>query len=447
MRKFGWPLLLIVVLLVGLLGWQAGADQGRNTLTYRPGVTVVTGKQIVGVTGVAIDKLRLFAVSDDGRAAVIPFQIDQRGDDGFYVLPQAAVGGDASHIEHKVQRQDSDGFAVDGNDELAFRPMDAGHKAPAAETFGDAAKVLELELTGGRGLQGWVYLAAYEQNPPPLSDKDYVIYDAQADSVHTANYAALHRPGRADLFLSGLRLSAGDGVEVLDRMKVRLYLKSKVLVSVEVSEGDIKGALAGCIDGPVRVIRRSEHDATVGGIFDTHIEANTAFVADQISLPAGLKLPLSIATVAKEAWVRGGFDLISAGRGMKFYPSRAEPVTVDGRMDEAENDLNRRKPTWLAWSGHGATIYLISDARTNSHAPCTLYYLDDAGADVGPDEEPGAWGQGMYHYDLMAVKRGVFAVSYHMFVLAGEHKKGKEWPPTQVVYQPLRVAVRELPGR
>ncbi|MHA1569464.1 MAG: hypothetical protein ACTSXZ_08330 [Alphaproteobacteria bacterium] len=446
MRKYFLSILLVFLLSTSVVVWLAGADEGKKTIADRLGVTVVKGSEIVGVYGQPIDKLRLFAIDADGRAQAIPFQVDQRDQAGYFVLPNVFAGGDRSHLKHPAARRDNDGFAVDGNDELVFRTNDAGHRAAAAETFHQAAKVLEIELSDNKKRKAWVYLAAFEGNPPPLSNKDYVRFDPQADMITTALYAGRHRPGRNDMFLSSLRLAAGDGAEVLDRTKIRMHLKSKVAVSIDISEDDIEGSLDGYIDGPVRIIRRSEHDATIGGLFKTHMEVDAVDTYEELSQLARLRMPLSISTVASEAWIRGGFDMTSAANGMKFYASQRTPFTINGQMEAAEKNLSVRNPTWLAWSGHGATMVLIGQVPANIHAPCSVFYVDDAQADTGPDDEPGSWGQGMYSYDLMGVKRGVFQLDFHLFIFKGNYRNGVEWQARMAISAPLKATVRELPG-
>jgi len=443
MRKF--VLLCLTVLIAAAMTYAFDVPAANKNLGWRPSVTVVKGGEVYGVLGVPIAKLRLFAVDKNGEAKTIPFQIDQCDEEGNYVLP-GDFGGDRSHLKKKVLRRDLDNNALDEHDELVFRSTDAGHKAPAGVTFADAAKVLQLELTDSAKRRGWVYLAAFEGEPPPLSKTRYVSYDPNSDTITASNYTARFRPGQGDPFISGLRLTAGDGTDVLDRIKVRMQLKSKVLVSINVSEDDIQGSLAGYIAGPVRVIRSGEFDVAVGGLFDVHMAIDNIFTVDELKIPSRIFLPLSISTVAKQAYIFGGLDMTSAAAGMSFYPSRRTPLNIDGRMDERERALGRIKPSWMAWSGHGASMVLIGDVPPRYKTTPVLDYLDDAQADVGPDSEPGAWGQGQFRYDLMNLKRGVFALDYHLFIFKGTYKKGFEQLGRAAVFAPLSVEVSELPG-
>lgn len=442
MRHALW-LAVVLLAIAGALAVFAAEGDAAKSLPELPGVTVVKGAQISGMLGQDADRLRLFAVNGDGEAVAIPFQIDPCDAAGRYVLPLAPVNGNTKHLRHKVRRQEKDGNAVDEYDELVFATGDAGRRAPAAVTFRHAAKVLEIELTGPKKTKGYVYLTAYAGTPPPLSNKDYVVLNPRAEAVFTDRYVARYRPGRQDMAVSNLRLKAGDGTEILDRVKIHFHLQSKVLVAIDIDEDDVRGSVAGYIDGPVRVIRSAEHDVKIGGLFNLHLEMDSAFTREMFSLPTRIYLPLNLATVAKSAELYGGLNLNSAAQGMKFYPASSRPYVIDGRMDEAELRLRKVEPDWLGYSGHGATMFILGRVPKRYRLKGSLVYLDDAAANVGSDEEPGAWGQGMYRFNLIHLKKGFFDLSYHFVFFPGTFRADYVRQAQQAVNTPVEVSVRE----
>ncbi|HPM75672.1 MAG TPA: hypothetical protein PK961_01175 [bacterium] len=442
MRNACWTAVALVA-LVGALAALAVGEEAAKPLPELPGVTVVKGAQIYGLLGQDAGRLRLFAIADNGEATAIPFQIDPCDSAGRYVLPVAPVNGNTKHLRRKILRQEADGNALDEHDELVFATADAGPRAPAAVTFQHAAKVLEIELTGPNKTKGYVYLTAYAGTPPPLSPLDYVAFNPQAEAIFTDRYVARYRPGKQDLAVSSLRLKAGDDAEILDRVKIRFHLQSKVLVAIDVNEDDVQGSVAGYIDGPVRVIRGAEHDVKIGGLFDLHLEMDTTFTREMFSLPTRIHLPLTLATVAKSATLDGGLDLNSTAQGMKFYPASMQPYAIDGRMDQAERALRKAEPAWLAYSGHGATMFILGRVPRQYGLTGSLAYLDDAAADAGPDEEPGAWGQGMFRFDLMRLKKGLLELSYHLVFFRGAMNADCVRQAQQAVNKPIEITVRE----
>ena len=405
---------------------------------------VVRGDQLPGLAGAEIDRLRLIALGADGQARPIPYQIDQRDQAGYYVLPHPLTTGKRSYLSRTWAANDADGNTLDANDELAFRLADAGEKAGSVAAFPGAAKLTEIQLADRQGRRGWVYLAAYASDPPPPAARGEVRYDSSVDAVTSDCYVARFRPGRADITLSGLQLREGDGAEILDRMKVRLTIDPIIGPREEYTEDDYASALAGYAAGPVRMIRIAEHNLHLGPLLDARLQVVSTFSRELMTLSARLYVPVTAGSLVRQIFLRVGPDLTNAATGVQFYPSCRSPVTVDGRMDSAERNLVTNEPTWLAWSGRGATMFFFGRAVPPARLPTKLFYLDDARANVGPDREPGAWGQGAYEIDLLSLKKGFANFFYSIALFPGSYRPGLEDTARELVSPPVQASAREL---
>ena len=359
-------------------------------------------------------------------------------------LPQQPLVGDRSRLSRKWATVGATGDKLGEKDEIAFRPADAGDQATSLAAFPGAAKVTELQLADRRGRRGWVYLASYAANPPPPASRVDVRYDPVADAAISDYYAARLRPGRADITLSGLQLRIGDGAEILDRIKVRLYIDPVVGSAEEYNEDNYKSALAGFKAGPVRAIRIAEHNLHLGPMIDVRLQTITTFAREHMTMAARLYVPVTAGPLVHKIYLRVGPDLTSANAGVQFYPSRQTPVTIDGRMDAAERALSVNEPTWMAWTGHRATVFYLGRVVPPNHLPTTLYYLDDARANVGPDQEPGAWGQAMYEFDLRSLKKGFINYFYSIVLYPGAYHAGQEEAARETAAPALQVSAREL---
>ncbi|MGD8843309.1 MAG: hypothetical protein PVJ83_07520, partial [Gammaproteobacteria bacterium] len=207
------------------------ADSDR-TLDRVVDPVVATGADLAPLIGAAVDNIRMFAFRE-GRAAAIPFQIDQRDsrDDWVwevvyrkrfsFIDEDAGTGLKREPYRSgpgTVDDQDPPGTAlVDANDELVFMAADAGDRHPAPGAALKAPTILEVELSESSGDgHAWVYIACYEASPPPLSATRYMHYDALDKQVTTPVYG-FHFSDQHMALIHDLSVN---GIVIVDRIRI-----------------------------------------------------------------------------------------------------------------------------------------------------------------------------------------------------------------------------------
>ena len=324
---------LAACLLMIACAVPAAADTQETKTLHRVFDPVVVSGRDCGLTGHPIPNYGLYALTDD-RLAPVPFQIDEKDKNGLFVL---AAG--------KLAASDDDS-AFDDNDELVFMAMDAGDRLFDKTLLPSGTDAcVELEVTDPATQEkGWVYLAAFTGPALVKSAVDYVSYAAAAFS--TRNYSGRfdddHPVGASEYaFEAGV---GGDGEDFIDRIKVRLIMRS-MGVTLHRSEEDIKVKELGCIDGSVRVIVYSENvTPLVLGIPASTTKQYTYYYNNYANFVFAAAFPprpsLFRATI---------IDDFKEARGWTFYNSNNPGGhVIDGKMDDLDKKLDLSPWTWGA---------------------------------------------------------------------------------------------------
>lgn len=415
-----------------------GGMPPKKTLPAQTGLTVIWGDQVEGLLGAAPDKLRMFTVDEGGQPRIIPFQIDERDDAGLYVLE-----GASDKLRLKVRDRDLDDGKLDENDEIVFRTDDGGGKALEEERFHDAARVQEIELTEN-GKKAWVYLALFDSQAPAANPERLIQYQRSGEVVKTALYEVGYPAGGRELMPVSLRFTGGDSLAVLDRAKFRLDWQPSDGEALHVAESHLRNVTGGEKLGPLRLIRRSEHLIIVPGLAEIPLEIDAVFTPTTISLQGFLTVPPNV-TDAKDVTLSLGLDMTSAASPMTLVLPQGR-WTVDGRRQPEEPRQAIAPPSWLAYVGHGMTLFFFADAMTGEPARKKLCYTDDVQVDVGPDGEPGAFGQTLLRFDLKAVDDTVLAINAHLVFFRGDFDKTLPEQARHAVYGTPQLSVIELIG-
>ena len=367
---------LAASLLMIAFAVPAAADtQATKTLSRVFDPVVVSGRDC-GLTGRPISNYGLYALKAD-RLAPIPFQIDEKDTDEKFVL---AAG--------KLAASDDDS-AFDDNDELVFMAMDAGDRLldrAMLPSGTDACAALEVTDPVTQE-KGWVYLAAFAGPAPEKSAVDYVAYDDDAPSFATRNYSGRfdkdHPVGASEYaFEAGV---GGDGEDFIDRIKVRLTMRS-MGITLHRSEEDIRVKELGYIDGPVRVVVYSENATplvlSIGSIstrqytyyYDSY--ANFAFAA---AFPLRPSLFRAITV-----------DDFKEAKGWTFYNSNnPNGHVIDGKMDAADKALDLSPWTWSALTNGEQCFWSVWTAPPGCPIKASLYFNDNAEAEDEIEDDKG----------------------------------------------------------
>ncbi|MBI2568578.1 MAG: hypothetical protein HYV63_16270 [Candidatus Schekmanbacteria bacterium] len=323
-----------------------------------------------------------------GAFQAIPFQIDEKsaGDQWVYRTYPGEVDADTG---------------IDDNDELVVAAKDLGERAPATAWLNDADARryprAEVEVTDPLqpGLQRFAYL--FRTTTGALSPDDYVAhvgasgFNTSPPQVRGLGYELGFNHSYRDSLYDYLRILAAGPTDttspdLLDKMKAKGEAKVKdpvfgTWVQVTFNEGlpAISVSLTGLIDGPIRVVERSERHIllTLLGqpLLDTTVEAEALYYPWSVRIPLafdpseiGGALPAGV----KDVLVSGTIDLAPTAVGMRFSNAHVSGVPIDGKPDSVPRDLS----SWSAIEGSNGRLVVVGNY--GSFAGVSFCYVDDS---------------------------------------------------------------------
>jgi len=380
-----WFLLPIVVLvLAAAAAPPPAAGEGGRTLRRTEDPVVVPGAKLTGALGWEIAQTRLFAFRD-GRAAPIPFQIDERDKNGAYFLPFGPG------------RKSGDG-RIKPRDELVFMVADAGERGARAQLPGEFDGAVELEIADPLdGGTAWVSLVHYANAAPPRSPVSYVRYDDPTTTIDAARYLMAFHP-KARLSIGKLSLKpAGGGANqnLVDRLKIR-FTATIAGLKLERNEENFLSRTVGWINGPVRVVRHTVNQVELWKIKSPKAYMDNVYYGNSFEFPTVIEMPFGADLLMKDPRFRVSTDGLCNVPGRVFYNSNnRNGVKIDGVPTEEKKHLDRGPYAWSVVTdptGKGAWMNrLLYDASATPVRP-NLYFNDDRAARDGPEDDPGECG-------------------------------------------------------
>lgn len=208
-------------------------------------LTVISGDALGSLEGNPAQNLSLLRYWKNNLSA-IEVQIDQRDDDGRYIL-----NGQVD---------------LSNNDELVFATDSIGLKLPEDSDYRSQLQLTEIEIAGLDGSpSGWVYASPGKSREPMPSDP-LVSYSAKQDRIETGIYRigfSAETPFLVDTLQWKLRQNGKWSPDLIDTMKIKHLGRLFGLVSFERSQRDYSSVLTGVKSGPFRIIRRTENRVRV----------------------------------------------------------------------------------------------------------------------------------------------------------------------------------------
>lgn len=432
--------LLLAAAVVAAYGIDVMASQTtKKTLKRKTDPIVIKGAQLEKLLGTPIEKIRVFAAGADGKPVAIPFQIDERDSGGDLVFP----------FGPKKNADPEPDF--DANDELVFMAKDAGAKAPRAAWPKNADAALEIEITDPlNGTKGWAYAMSFAA-PPPKSNVDYVNISKDGSKISTARYSTSFCR-EAPIAFGSIALTkegGGDGMNYIDRLKIRAtVVPHMVNLRLNKSENDFTSELIAFIDGPVRVIRRTNNKMMLfwkipspGSIVDN------VYYYDQFIFPTEVNVPFDIGAMLKEMSFRVTTDHNKRAKGMRFVNSNnPKGTSIDGRMTPDEKNLNLDPYSWMVIHGtkpgrRGGWLNRIEFDKEIKAQPY-LFYMDDEKALDPPESDPGQIGNIGYDIRYMeTLKKGIWRLTSYMYNVTDFHA-GDEKQYLEILDHPLAISVK-----
>lgn len=404
-----------------------------KTLHRTPDPVVTTGDAVTAMVGKKIDQLGLFAAGPSG-VAPIPFQVDEKTAAGAYVFPggKEANPGDGNGV-------------LDKQDEVVFMADDTGARIDAASWPAGATEGVEIAISDPvDGTSGWAYLFAFADKAP-RSSADYVTYDPAAEKVTAKNYSMQYTPGKDNIFFSNITIptsSGGSGVNFVDRLKLRTYIKTLLWLSLSFDEEEWDSKVAAYLDGPVRAIRMVKNSLSFMGIdVAPTVQVFATYYRDFHQAPAKINQTINFPAVAKEAWFKLSVDMNESAKGMKYYrpsPGAKDPWhVIDGTTTDDEKELDPKKPDWHLVTGKPGTFLWYVEMPKPLVPVTNLTYTDDAATEDSPENVPGSLGEVAFKFDLFPLEKGQYEMRlFYMYPQSWKPGDEKTW--IQMIEKPLK---------
>ncbi|MCP4756481.1 MAG: hypothetical protein GY866_36920 [Proteobacteria bacterium] len=453
MKHIKLPCLLIAVLImarsVSALELRVvGKANPTRTSVYEPlqrtaDPLILTVKQLPRFVDSPIAHLGLFRWTG-GRFMAVPFQIDEKDEDGQWILP----------FGEEANPEDGNGI-FDGDDEFVFMALDAGEKADAIAGRFPNTRSVEIRIDDPKGGTGFVYLVRFQEKAP-RSPLDYVDYDPKTKMISADFYRMGFHPefpiGIGHLAI--LPAAGGDGINAIDRMKVRVTVETIFGIDFSRHEEDFTSVDVAYIDGPVRVVRRTRNRMDlVFSIPTPSAIIDSIFYREFFLFPTEVDVPFDIGFIVDNIQFRTSVDLTEAARGRVFYNSNSSVGTVfDGEMSDDEKRLDDKPFDWMAQVQKYGQVNvawvnrLIVESEADS-LKLFLYYNDDSSVDDPPEEHRGHFGDtGFIIDDLPGLEGGNYRLVSFMYCVPG-YEIGMEKAYLDIVDTPLVVSRGAVEGR
>ncbi|MCA9771770.1 MAG: hypothetical protein KC466_05135 [Myxococcales bacterium] len=419
------------------------APWGQANLVARPDPVVITGAEIPSFVGASLKSLGVFT-RVQAHWVPIPYQFDERDPDGLLVFPYGP----------KSDRARATGRLKD-RDELVFLAADGGDRwSPTAAPMPDGAVGgTEIGLHDPvDGTEAWAYLFQFSGDFP-RSDRDYVSFDAAEARVTTDHMYFKYSPAQDKIYYDEIgvpRSGGGTGVNFIDRLKLRIHIKTRLWFSLSFDEDEWDSSVGRWIDGPVRVVREIQNELRFLGVaIAPTILVNAMYYRDFHVAPTLIHQTVNIPAIAKEAWFKFAIDLNENGKGMRYYrpsPGAKNPWhQIDGKMEPDEEALDPKLPDWHLVTGPQGT-HLLRVEMPEPLVPVTnLYYVDDVTNEDDPEGTPGSIGEVGYKFDLFPLEQGVYNMRVFN-IFPPNYKVGDEALYQRMIDTPLEIRLEAIPG-
>jgi len=326
------PKIIVLTLAILVLPLEALASE----------VIRLSTKDMPGLVGVNLAKIRLFKINSSGVSETIPFQVDEKIAWGKSKKRTWALKG-------REGSKPGDG-SWDSDEPLLFMKGDAGALNDSVE-FIKADQVFKVVTDQAKSMG--IYLTI-GNNPPSLSPRKYVSYDPSKDVVTGETYQMGFKKGKA-LIQDLLKLKNGSlSYNLIDRFKLRFKISLKNLFDINFNEDEIKARILGYLSGPIRVLRLVEASKKIGLIkLIPKSQIEFLFFSDWVEVPTKINNPVEGPKFLDDD-TRGlsGFDFNKAILGSDLFTNlNRAPMILDGKSEPLGPLYSGGGLRWWAFSG------------------------------------------------------------------------------------------------
>ncbi len=352
---------------------------------------------------------------------IIRFQIDERTEKMEMMLtdgpPKKLVSGNG---------------VLDPQDILVFMTSSVGDRIKPEVLKLVSQYIVEIELTDPvDGGSGYVYLAENPKNmlPSVKMPGAGLIDGSQEDSTLGVKAGSFKVTCRNNI-VNGklyktpiydhwyhLKRAGGNEKNLFDTMKVRIKARALFgILKITLDETNIVGGIETYRNVDSSMVR-GYAQYWVQAILPFGLKSPKAlmdvYVYDSwVLVPSQIKIPVDPGYLITDFQVTFGYDLNQNAKGMKFYNSNnLEGFLIDGKMDEAEKQMNTDDDKWRAIVGPQGTMITASVWDKSYKAQVeniSIHYVDDVNKEFPPDNEPGSMGFQYTHSQMKSLDSGTY---------------------------------------
>ncbi len=430
---------------------------------------IVKGATFSNILNAPIEKIRVFAVKN-GKAGAIPFQIDKVDIDGDFLFSQKDAVGKAKKRREiyddaldesedhssaqlanlKKEAEWTDDMNIfDCQDELVFMAWDLGDRAGTG-ALPKADNIEELAITKPVDSNtGYVYVAFFSKNAPPLSEKNYLSYTPKTDSIKTDFYTIDFEIGNPFVFKEARhRHQNGElGENYMDRVKMRFKMDIKYFLTLNFDEDNANAKLLAYKLGPVRLIRRMLFWLDL-----LHIPITPSLTADYLFYSNGLISPSVLdvtydpqKTLNDGSYLLFSLDFSNINNWSKVYTEKTPvPVILDGTMSDEEKKLDLKDQNWFVVYKESKTGFIMQCAFNErlKNPNMDILYIDDKNVIMKPEAEPGSHLIG-FKMPVKQFQKGKY-IMYLNTYMNKSWTKGMEKRYLDFISHPLKAQARKI---
>ena len=262
--------------------------------TASGGPIVLNGAMLPDLIGTSVSSVRVI----NGRGAAIPFQIDEKTNDGEYICP-----------EGKRPNTYLGNGRFDPQDEIVFLWDDADSCGTGEKICDnveeDSAKAGAVPVTMAQGSvmrRVWVVADSFL----PLSTVSYCSYDPGREYLQTPYYYAQFAHNRFHFTRAGVMdFESRDYVDLTKELRVEMVFKILWgLIPVRFTEESIVCQVQRYKAGPVRLIRRGDFYINLGfGIKGSRAVVYQMCYPDVVKVPVLVTVPVRFRSVCSDAYI------------------------------------------------------------------------------------------------------------------------------------------------
>jgi hypothetical protein len=301
----------------------------------RVGASEVVGKSAPLLIGLRSSSIRVYAF-DDGSAAPIPFQVDERNRRGHWANDEGA----------EPVRDETPGV-FDDNDVIVFMNRDLGARGARSRLPHGAAKWIEVRVGAQSTPNGFAYVGAFDAPPPlPAEQRDYADYVADHDEIRAERYT-VRFGAPLPTYIALVHRQGENGLNILNGVRAHALVKILAgLFRFERSEKDLQSTIQGWRDGPVRAIRSAKYWIRLPLGFKARGRVALLFYRDFVEGRAQVEIRIPPRLVPADGWLTAYFDFRDFTNGRVVGPSGVLEQPIDGTMTETKRAFASQPVRW-----------------------------------------------------------------------------------------------------